>query len=162
MEMHLGKGVRSLQHAVFFFLNVFFFNYYLLKVIFREIFTNYFILCLWVFCLHVCLCTTSVYGAWEIQKRAPDPPELDGWASAAVWVLGLVSRSFGRVSNAINRWAIPPDSQVNGLCSHTKQCILLWHFQACRTQARGFCTKYIVLLPYELLQDNSALVLFCL
>lgn len=34
--MHLGKGVPSLKHVVFFFLNVFF-NDYLLKAIFREI-----------------------------------------------------------------------------------------------------------------------------
>ena len=36
-----------------------------------------FILCVWVFCLHVCLCTMCMPGAYEGQKRASDALELE-------------------------------------------------------------------------------------
>ena len=37
----------------------------------------YFILCVWIFCLHVCLCIMCVPGACRGQKRASDPVELE-------------------------------------------------------------------------------------
>lgn len=36
-----------------------------------------FVLCVWVFCLHVCLCPTCMAGVCEGQKRALDPLKLE-------------------------------------------------------------------------------------
>jgi hypothetical protein len=36
-----------------------------------------FILCVWLFCLHVCLCTTCMPCACRGQKRASDPLEVE-------------------------------------------------------------------------------------
>lgn len=53
---------------------------------FPVLFFNYFILCVWVFCLRVCLCTMCVPGAHESQKRALYPlvPELQTVVSYCV------------------------------------------------------------------------------
>lgn len=32
----------------------------------------YFVLCVWIFCLHVCLCTKSVFGTWWRKGRILD------------------------------------------------------------------------------------------
>ena len=37
--------------------------------VFYSLFKNLF-LCVWIFCLHACLCTRSVSGTCEGQKRA--------------------------------------------------------------------------------------------
>lgn len=39
--------------------------------------SNLFILCIYVFCLHVCLCTTYVPDAQRGQKTESDPLELE-------------------------------------------------------------------------------------
>lgn len=33
--------------------------------------------CMWTFCLHVCLCTTCMYGAHRDQKRVSDTLKLE-------------------------------------------------------------------------------------
>lgn len=40
-------------------------------------FDLYFIFCVWVLCLHVCICTICVPGAFRDQKRVSGPLELE-------------------------------------------------------------------------------------
>lgn len=38
-------------------------------------------LCIWIFCLYVCMCTVCMFSAYRNQKRVSDALEL--------WVLGV-------------------------------------------------------------------------
>jgi hypothetical protein len=57
--------------------------------IFLFLFKDYFILCALVFCLHICLCE---------DVRSPGT----GVSVAAMWVLGIETRSSGRAASAYN------------------------------------------------------------
>ena len=35
------------------------------------------VLCVWVFCLHVCLCNTCMLGTYRSQKKMSDPLHLE-------------------------------------------------------------------------------------
>lgn len=60
----------------------------------------------WVFCLHVYLCTTPMPGTvCRGQKRASNPLRQ---LRTTLWVLGIDARSFGRAVRALNHRAISP------------------------------------------------------
>lgn len=70
------------------------------KVLF-SIFTKiyflfYFILCVWVFCLHAWLCSTCVSGIRRGQKQALGPLELESWM--------LISYHVGADNQALVLW----------------------------------------------------------
>lgn len=82
------------------------------------------LLCICVFCLHPCLCTTCVPTACGGQKISRDWNYRLLWA--AVWVLGIECMSLGRVLSSLNCWTI---SQIQALhCvdkeTKSKQCNL--------------------------------------
>lgn len=47
-----------------------------------------FILCIWMFCVYLCLCTTHMLGIHGSQKRVSHPPGT-GWMWVTMWVLGI-------------------------------------------------------------------------
>lgn len=62
-------------------------------------------LCVWMFCLYVCMCTLCEPGAHRSQKWASDRLELEyKYLWAAIWVLRIEPRYFVRTTNALNHW----------------------------------------------------------
>lgn len=58
-------------------------------------------LCVWVFRLHVCLCTTCVPGNGEVRRGCWIP-----WSWSYRWLrVGIKSRAFGSAACALNCWA---------------------------------------------------------
>lgn len=68
--------------------------------------TLYMILCVWVFCLTMCLCGVSMSGIHGDQKRALDPSELQLQMKVSTWVLKTKPRSSGRSISAPNHHVI--------------------------------------------------------
>lgn len=68
------------------------------------------ILCVWVPCLHICLCTKCMLGALRGQKRASESPWNKGYCHlwATTWVLQIKPWFSWRASSVLNHWAIPP------------------------------------------------------
>lgn len=59
---------------------------------------------IWVFCLHVYLCPTCIPGAFRAQKRASNPWELELQVVwTTMWIQGFNS---DQIANALNHWAI--------------------------------------------------------
>ena len=80
-----------------------------------------FILRVWVFCLHVCLCTMCVH-VHRGQKRAVSLLELElQMVLSRMWVLGIESRSSERATNALSLW-LSLQSQISLLCLVTPLC----------------------------------------
>ena len=70
-----------------------------------------FIWCVWVFSLHVCMCTAFICVACGVQKRVLDPLELGLWKAewklpSKCWELG--TQTPARAASALNTWAISP------------------------------------------------------
>ena len=66
----------------------------------------------WMFCLHVCLHTMGISGAWRGQKMASDLLNWSyRWLWASITVLGIRSWCSARVANILNHWAIYPVSE---------------------------------------------------
>jgi hypothetical protein len=62
-----------------------------------------FVLCVWVFCLHVCLCPTCMAGVCEGQKRALDPLKLELQMLVNHYVgAGNQTTSSARAASAVN------------------------------------------------------------
>lgn len=61
----------------------------------------------WEFCLHVCLFTTYVVGAWQGLKRVPDPLDLDRQPVVSHRV-EAVNQTWVLHNRAHNRWAVSP------------------------------------------------------
>jgi hypothetical protein len=59
-------------------------------------------LCVWVFCLHVCLCTLSVLGLSKVRRASQI---LWSWSYsqlwAGMWALGVRPESFGTMANVL-------------------------------------------------------------
>jgi hypothetical protein len=55
------------------------------------------------------------------QKRASDPIGLQLWA--AMWVLGIELRTFGRAASVLNCWAISPTP------IHLLKCFIVYNFK---------------------------------
>lgn len=74
-------------------------------------FTLYFFLCVWMFGLHVCLCSVCFPGALGVKKRVLDPHTLTS-RTAVRWgatkVLGLKLGSSGRALSTLQCPAISP------------------------------------------------------
>lgn len=66
-----------------------------------------FILCVWISCLHVCMCTTSMHCSWR-PKRSLDliKLELEMVVNQLIRVWENHPRSSKRAS-ALNSWALP-------------------------------------------------------
>ena len=62
------------------------------------------ILCVWKFCLHVCLCTTCMPGACGGWKKSSSSPRTGVTVSCE---LEVKPGSSGRVPSALKHWAIP-------------------------------------------------------
>lgn len=61
------------------------------------------------FCLHVCLCTMYMHGAWGGQKRVLGPLGLELWMVVSSYVmLGITPGSSERAACASDCWAISP------------------------------------------------------
>lgn len=74
----------------------------------------YLILHVWVFCLHVCLCTTCIPGAHRSHKRALDPWNWSyGWFWATMRFLGTEIGSSVRAMSVFNIWVIAPTPRTN-------------------------------------------------
>jgi hypothetical protein len=57
----------------------------------------------WVFCLHICLCTVCVPGAHGSQRRVSDPLELElQFVVSCHVVLGIKPRSSEKVVSSLN------------------------------------------------------------
>lgn len=61
-----------------------------------------FILCVWVFCLHVCLCTMWV----QCSRRLEESLDRKLWAD--MWMPGIEPRCSARATGALNHPAISP------------------------------------------------------
>jgi hypothetical protein len=68
----------------------------------RHFLMFHFILCVWVFCLHVCLCTTCVPAVPTGQKESVKSCVTGLIDGREPWVLGIEPRSSERVSCALN------------------------------------------------------------
>lgn len=73
------------------------------------LFTKYFILCVWMVYVHICLCTTSMPSNLGDQNSMSDILRLE-WQTFVDChsVLGIKFRSSGSVVNALNYWVICP------------------------------------------------------
>lgn len=58
---------------------------------------------LWVFLLHICICTPCVPGACRNQKRTTDPPELELQKTVRCFCGCWESNPLGTVSG-VNQW----------------------------------------------------------
>lgn len=66
----------------------------------------YFILCVFVFCLHVCICTIYMPGSHGVQKRVSDPLELELWmVMSTLWMVGIEHGFSARATHVFNHWA---------------------------------------------------------
>ena len=59
---------------------------------------------MWLFCLHVCVCTAGMPGAYRGLKKTLNWNWWQLWA--ATWALGSQLGSSGRAISALNLWAI--------------------------------------------------------
>jgi hypothetical protein len=63
------------------------------------------LLCAWVICLHICLCTTCRPSVpWGI--RSPMTEVVD--SCSIIWVMEVEPRTFWKAASALNHWTISP------------------------------------------------------
>lgn len=125
---------------------------------------NVFILCKWVFCLHVCLCTTYVSGATNARRGCWMPwdwsyRQLRLWA--IMWMLGIEPRSSGAtvidliaqpfsLSVALNFWSSClhfSTARIVGLHQHTQWiCIFSYYWRFNPISHR--CRQILLSLSY--------------
>lgn len=68
----------------------------------------YFILWLWVFCLHTCICTICMSGTLGVRRRHWSPRNWSyGWLWATIWVLRAELRCSARMSTLSCRDIFP-------------------------------------------------------
>lgn len=66
-----------------------------------------FVLCVWMFYLHVCMCTMGVPGAHRTQRRVSGPLELDyRWWRATIWVVETESGFSPKATITLKPWAV--------------------------------------------------------
>lgn len=109
----------------------------LITELFLQPFSKNCVLCVWVFCLHVCLCTMCVPGAYRGQKKVLDSLELelqtDVGARNWTWVV----------------WCPNPTPLVQGLIprSQAGQTVLNWcwtSLQHAGIRVMDYCTFHSV------------------
>jgi hypothetical protein len=63
-------------------------------------------LCKWMLCLHVCVCTMYIHGTCRGQNIAVDHMEQELQTVVSCHVGTEIKPRFGRVASALNCWAI--------------------------------------------------------
>ena len=91
------------------------------------------LVCMWVFCLFICVCTRCEPDTHRGQKKALDPLKLElGWLWATTWLQGIEPMCSSRAANTVNHWAISPVLRVTFCDKAVSLSIPVdWPFVAC-------------------------------
>lgn len=108
--MVLRLLIRLVTPMLWFKLSLQWFSFYFLLFLLPLIFFLKVILCIWVFGLYVCLCTTCSEN-WSYR-----------WLSGTMWFLGTRSGSSERPTSALNLPAISP-APIYYLCMCESMCM---------------------------------------
>lgn len=73
-----------------------------------QLFIHFITLCVWMFCLPVCMCTTCMPGALGDQKGALDPLKLELQVLSFICRLGIESEFSGKATCILNCWPNSP------------------------------------------------------
>jgi hypothetical protein len=124
---------------------------------FRKCF-NLFILCTWVFCLHVCLCTLHVSGVHRIWKRGSGPLRQELCMVVGCYgMLRLGSRYSGRAASALTA---EPSLQLQKWTSSSLNCWVVWHPIHIQIYMCVYIYIYIYIYVYANVYANFLRVIF--